>query len=444
MGRLRPKLSATDRRILALALPAFGALVIEPLYNLVDSAIVGHLGAAPLGGLAVATAALNLVGWAAGFLQMATVSSVAAKRSAGRRDDAARAAGAAYVAAGVLGLAALVALEAAAPALASALGGHHDASVHSAAVTYLGIAALGLPGLLITLGGNGHLVGLADTRRPLRIALGANIANVVLEVLLVDVIHLGVAGSAWGTVAAQYLSAAWFLLAARRAAIVPRRPGPLELRELAQAAAPLSVRTIALGVVYLAATAVAGRLGITRLGGHQIAMALWNLLALGLDALAVPAQVFVSEALATGGRDAARRLGGRVLRLGLAAGVVAGISTIALAPLIPPLFTSDPAVQRQASLALVCCGAQQPLAALAYVLDGLVLGAADYARLRRAMVLALFAFAPLALATAASPELGLVGLWLGLAMWMGARAILLWRRWGELVGARQLSGALVP
>ncbi|MDA8295677.1 MAG: MATE family efflux transporter [Actinomycetota bacterium] len=444
MGRFRPALSSTDRRILALALPALGALVIEPLYNLVDSAIVGHLGAAPLGGLAVATAALNVIGWAAGFLQMATVSAVAAKRSAERREEAARSAGAAYLAAGLLGLVALVLMELAAPGLASALGGHGDRAVRSAAVTYLDIAALGLPGLLVTLGGNGHLVGLADTRRPLRIALGANLANVALELLLVDVVHLGVAGSAWGTVAAQYLSAGWFLLAARRAAIVARWPGRQALAELARAAGPLSVRTMALGVVYLAATAVAGRLGVTRLGGHQIAMTLWNLLALGLDALAVPAQIFVSEALATDDRDAARRLGGRVLRLGLLAGVLAGIATIALALVIPPLFTTERAIQQQASLGLVCCGAQQPLAALAYVLDGLVLGAADYTRLRRAMVLALLGFAPLALATAASPELGLAGLWVALAMWLAARAGLLWRRWGELVGAAQLSGALAP
>lgn len=444
MGRFRPTLSLTDRRILALAFPALGALAIEPLYNLVDSAIVGHLGAAPLGGLAVATAALNVIGWAAGFLQMATVSAVAAKRSAGRREEAARSAGAAYLAAGLLGLVALVLMELAAPGLAGVLGGHGDGAVGSAAVTYLDIAALGLPGLLITFAGNGHLVGLADTRGPLAIALGANVANVALELLLVDVVHLGVAGSAWGTVAAQYLSGAWFLLAARRAAIVARRPGRQALTELARAAGPLSVRTMALGVVYLAATAVAGRLGVTRLGGHQIAMTLWNLLALGLDALAVPAQIFVSEALSTNDRDAAGRLGGRVLRLGLLAGVLAGTATIALALVIPPLFTTERAIRQQASLALVCCGAQQPLAALAYVLDGLVLGAADYGRLRRAMILALLGFAPLALATAASPELGLAGLWAALAMWLATRAGLLWRRWRELVGAAQLSGALAP
>src|SRR5205085_4897022 len=72
MRGVRPSLTSLDRRILGLAVPALGALIVEPLYNVTDTAIVGHLGRGPLGGLALAAAVLNLLGWTAAFLQMAT------------------------------------------------------------------------------------------------------------------------------------------------------------------------------------------------------------------------------------------------------------------------------------------------------------------------------------------------------------------------------------
>ncbi len=60
--------------------------------------------------------------------------------------------------------------------------------------------------------GNGYLRGVSDTRTPLLVVVAANVVNLVLEVVLVYGFDLGVAGSAWGTVVAQLLAAAWFLL----------------------------------------------------------------------------------------------------------------------------------------------------------------------------------------------------------------------------------------
>ena len=78
----------------------------------------------------------------------------------------------------------------------------------------------------------------------------------------------------------------------------PHRPGRAEVTALLRDGHQLSVRTIALGVVPLTTTAIAARLGPVALGGQQIAMRVWYLLALLLDALAVPAQVYVSHAWA--------------------------------------------------------------------------------------------------------------------------------------------------
>lgn len=422
-------MSEVDRRIVRLAVPALGSLVILPLYTITDTAIVGHLGRAPLGGLAIAMTVLNLVGWTSGFLQMATTSEVAYRR--GRDDDTgvARAAVTAYTVALGLGLfvAALVAL--AGPLLADVLGG--DGAVLDNATTYLRISAIGMPFLLLSLAGTGHQQGHEDARTPLRILLVSNAVNVALEVFFVYGLDWGVAGSAWGTVVAQAVAAGLFLAAAHRRLprLVP--PTATEVRALLRQGWELVVRTVALGAALTAATAIAAHVGTATLGGHQIALQVWLLLALTLDALAVPAQVYVGAALGQARVDDAVEIGCRCLRLALIASVAVGLLTIALSPVLPYVFTSDPEVRHVATTALVICGLLQPFAAYAFVYDGLLLGASDFSTLRRAMLLALIGFAPLAVATLVRPSIGITGVWLALACWLAARTLLLGRRWAS-------------
>ena len=419
-----------DRRIAALAVPALGSIAAEPLYTLVDTAIVGHLGREPLDALAIATSALSIVGWLTIFLATATTSAVA--RLVAARDAAAagRVVGAAYLLAVALGLITATGVAVAAPWVAAALGARGD--VASGAVGYLRVAAVGLPFLYLSYAGNGHLIGLADTRTPLRIAVAANAANAGLEAGLVFGAHLGLLGSAWGTVAAQAGAAAWYAAESwRRPRAAPGRPRGTEIRALLRDGHQLSVRTIALGLVPLAATAVTARLGPTLLGGQQVANRIWYMLSLSLDALAVPAQAFVSGSLGAGDPETARLTGRRTLRLGLAAGVALGAVTAALALGAPDLFTSDRAVRHAAVVGLLCSALTLPLAALAFVLDGLILGLADYAAMRRAMILAACAFAPVAALTLRFHWLGLPGIWAALGLWLAARSALLGGRWRE-------------
>jgi putative MATE family efflux protein len=429
-----------DRRIAALALPALGSIAAEPAYSLVDTAIVGHLGRVPLDSLAIATTALNMAAWLAIFLTTATTSAVAGLAAARATQKAGRTAGAAYLVAAAAGTAVAVALLITAPWLADLLGAHQ--LVLAGSVTYLRVSAAGLPFLYLSYAGNGHLIGLADTRTPLRIAVTANLLNVALELLLVYALHLGLLGSAWGTVAAQAAAAALYAAASwHRAQIRPRRPGRAEIKTLLQDGHRLSVRTIALGVVPLTTTAIAARLGPTALGGQQIAMRVWFLLALSLDALAVPAQVYVSSSLGAADRDGAHRVGRRTIRLGLVAGAGLGVLTAALAFGVPILFTSDPGVRHAALVALLVAAVTQPLAALAFVFDGLILGLSDYVAMRRAMILAVVAYVPAAVLVLRFHQLGLPGIWVALGLWLTARAVLLDRRWRAEFRAREGSTA---
>src|SRR5580693_5538901 len=404
-----------DRRIAKLAIPALGSIAAEPLYNLADTAIVGHLGRSPLDALALAVSVLSVVAWLAIFLSTATTTEVARNTAQGAHRAAAQAVGAAYA--------------------VWLLGGR--GAIGAAATEYARISAIGLPFLYLSFAGNGHLTGQQDTRTPLVIAVGANVVNVGLEALLVFGLHAGLAGSAWGTVVAQVVAAAAYAGASRRSALPPAGPGRADIGALLRDGHRLSVRTIALGVVPLAVTAVAARLGPVPLAGQQVAYRIWYLLSLSLDALAVPAQVYGSAALGTGDREAARLAARRTLVLGLAAGGVMAVITAALAFGAPQAFTTDPAVRHDAVIALLCAALTQPLAAPAFVYDGVILGLGDYTAMRRAMVISIFAFAPLALLVLRFHWLGLPGVWAALGCWMAARTVLLGRRWARAIGDRR-------
>ncbi|HEY5015973.1 MAG TPA: MATE family efflux transporter [Streptosporangiaceae bacterium] len=423
-----------DRRIAKLAIPALGSIAAEPLYNLADTAIVGHLGRSPLDALAIAASVLSVVAWLAIFLSTATTTEVARNSAQGAHRTAARAVGAAYAVAAGWGAVTATVLVILAPYAVWLLGGR--GAISSAAVEYARISAIGLPFLYLSFAGNGHLTGQQDTGTPLRIAVFANVVNVGLEALLVFGLHTGLAGSAWGTVVAQIVAAVAYARASRRSALRPAAPTGAELRALLRDGHRLSVRTIALGVVPLAVTAIAARLGPVPLAGQQIGYRVWYLLSLSLDALAVPAQVYVSAALGTGDREAARLAARRTLMLGLAAGIGLAVVTAALAFVAPQAFTADPAVRHDAVIALLCAALTQPLAALAFVYDGVILGLGDYTAMRRAMVVAIFAFAPLALLVLRFHRLGLPGVWAALGCWMAARTVLLGRRWARAIGDR--------
>ena len=100
-----------------------------------------------------------------------------------------------------------------------------------------------------------------------------------------------------------------------------------------------------------------------------------------------------------------------------------------IAALALPAFTHDPGIRHAATTALLVSALTQPAAALAFVLDGLILGISDYAAMRAAMIAAALAYAPPAILVLGFHGLGLPGIWLALGVWLAARSVLLGRRW---------------
>jgi putative MATE family efflux protein len=428
-----------DREILRLALPALGALAAEPLYVLADTAVVARMGTPQLGGLAIASTLLLTGAALFVFLAYGTTASVARLLGAGQDQAAAHEGVQGLWLAALLGTAVAVVTAIAAPALVDVMGAAGEVRGH--ALVYLRISLIGLPALLVTFAGTGYLRGLQDTRTPLVVTVVAVAANLALELVLVYGLDQGIGASAASTVVAQGGAAGVYVarvtrdVRARRVGVAP---DPAALRRLARVGWELFVRTAALRLSLTLGTAVAARSGTAALGAHQIAFELWSFLALVLDAVAIAGQALVGRLLGAGDAGGARAAGRRMLWWGLVAGAVAGVAIAALRGVLPRLFTDDAAVVAVCATLLVVVAALQPVNALVFVLDGVLIGAGDLRFLARAMVLAAAVFVPAALAVLAL-DLGVVWLWGAIGLLMAARLAALGARFAG--PAWQVTGA---
>ena len=409
---------AHDRAILALALPALGALAAEPLYVLVDTAIVGHLGTSQLASLAIAATVVSAAATVFNFLTYGTTARVARFHGAGRDADAAAVGSQALWLGLGIGLFLAVAIAALAGPAVSVMGGRGE--VAAGAEVYLRIAALGAPWFMVANSGQGFLRGMGDLRTPLVILVVAHAVNVVLELLFVYGLHWGLAGSAWGTVIAQTGMGLAFLAVQRRAGLA--RPDLAAMRPLMRVGAEIAVRTSALLGSFLVASAVLARIGPASLAAHQIAFQLFIFFALVLDALAIAAQVLVGRTLGSGDGAEARAAALRVILWSVVAGAVFAVGLLALEDVIPRLFTGDAVVQERAGEIWPIFALMMPVNGAVFALDGILIGAGDTRFIMWAMLAAAAVYVPIAL-LALHEGWGIRGVWWGLAALIAVRAV---------------------
>ncbi|MFF2021915.1 MATE family efflux transporter [Streptomyces sp. NPDC058171] len=417
-----------DREIVTLAVPAFGALVAEPLFLMADSAIVGHLGTAQLAGLAIASALLLTAVSVFVFLAYATTATVSRMVGAGDLQGAIRQGVDGVWLAILLGVVVTALTLPTAPALVELFGASDTAAPY--ALTYLRISALGIPAMLIVLAATGILRGLQNTKTPLYVAIGGFVANAVLNVVLVYGAGFGIAGSAWGTVIAQWGIATvygYVVVRGARRHGASLRPDAAGIRASARTGAPLLVRTLSLRLIMIIATAVAARLGDADVAAHQIVVNLWTLLAFALDAIAIAGQAIIGRYLGANDPEGAKAVCRRMVEWGVISGIVLGALVVLTSPLYIPLFSSDSAVRDAALPALIVIAVAQPICGIVFVLDGVLMGAGDGPYLAGAMVVTLVAFLPMVLLV---PVLdgGLTAVWVAMSLMMVVRMLTLWLR----------------
>ena len=419
-----------SREILRLAVPAFGALVAEPLFLLADSAIIGHLGVAQLAGVGLASAVLHTAVGLMVFLAYSTTPAVARAIGDGQLGKALAAGRDGVWLALLLGVLLAVAGFLAADPLIGLLGA--EGEVRAFAVDYLRWSMPGLVAMLLIFAGTGLLRGLQDTRTPLLVATAGFTLNIILNLWLVYGLGWSVAGSAAGTSVAQWAMAGVYLAIVRRNALrngVGLLPSWRGIRSMARVGSWLMLRTLTLRIAILATVLVATAQGTANLAAHQLAMTIFSFLAFALDALAIAAQALIGKELGASNAVKARLLTGTMVRWGLGFGAVTGLLLALAAPWAGALFTSDPEVQRMLALALWVLAAGQPLAGYVFVLDGVLIGAGDAKYLALAGVVNLAAYVPMLAAVAllgVPGGAGLGWLWAAFALgYMAARAMTL-------------------
>lgn len=407
-----------------------GALIAEPLFLLADSALVGHLGETPLAGLGLASAVLQTIIGLMVFLAYSTTPAVARWLGAGDRRAAVSVGVDGLWLALALGLVLAVAGAVATPVLVGVFGA--EPAVTEAATTYLRISMAGLPAMLLVFAATGLLRGLQDTRTPLVVAGFGFAANIGLNLWFIYGFGLGIAGSALGTVVAQWSMVTVYLAVvvrqARRegARLRPHRAGIL----LGAASGGwLFVRTVSLRAAILLAVFVATSLGSPELAAFQIAMTLFATLAFALDALAIAAQALVGRGLGASNVAHVRAVLSRCLEWGVLGGAALGIVVIAVSGVLGALFTGSNAVTSILPPTLVVLGLSVPLGGVVFVLDGVLIGAGDARYLALTGLLNFLAFAPLAVAVLVWAPSGAFGLALLMAAFtfgfLGARAVTL-------------------
>ncbi len=428
-----PPPASRRREILRLALPAFGALIAEPVFLLADAAIVGHLGVAQLAGVGLASAVLHTVVGLMVFLAYSTTPAVARAVGNGQLSTALAAGRDGVWLALMLGAFLAVAGFVAAGPLLDLMGARGE--VRTFAVDYLRWSMPGLAAMLLIFAGTGVLRGLQDTRTPLFVAAAGFTLNIALNLFLVYGLQLSVTGSAIGTSIAQWAMAVVYVVIVRRNARnhgVSLRPEWRGIRALTRVGSWLMLRTLSLRVAILATVLVATAQGSVNLAAHQLAMTVFTFLAFALDALAIAAQALIGKELGAARPAAARELTGTMVRWGIGFGVLTGILLAAAAPWAGLLFSSDAEVRAALAVALWVLAAGQPIAGFVFVLDGVLIGAGDAKYLAIAGVVNLAVYLPLLLLvgrTGAGGNAGLLWLWAAFSLgYMAARAVTLGAR----------------
>lgn len=375
---------APSRELLELSWPIATAMLGETAMSLVDTKLVGALGAPALAGVGMAAVVVYLCQAVVFGLMRGVKIRAAYAVGEGRADESVRYALAGAAMGLVAGLLVWSVTRDATPLL-SVL--HVDATTLAYARDFLAARTWGAPAACAAAALIQHRQAVGDARTPMRVGLCANVVNAVLAWALIHghfgLPALGVRGAGFGTACAEWLQLALLalptLLARRRAGA--RVPSGRSLWRAAREVAALGIPTgLHFGLEMLAFgtfTALLGSMGSTEMAAHQIALGALKASFLPGVAVAEAASVLVGRALGRGRPDEASRVVRSALALAVGFMVAVGLALGTAGAAIASLFTEDAAVVTVTSRLLWIAAAFQALDAVNIVLRGSLRGAKD-------------------------------------------------------------------
>lgn len=418
------QVEVTARQIFALAVPALGVLAAMPLYLLLDTAVVGRLGAFELAALAAGSAVHSALTTQLTFLSYGTTARSARLYGAGHRDRAVAEGVQATWLALIVGSLLALAVWIFGDAIARFMAG--DPAIASETARWLRISAIAIPLTLIIMAGNGWMRGVQDTRRPLYFVLAGLLPGAAAIVVLVG--RFGLIGSAIANVLGMGITSTLFIFWLHRQHSGSWQPRPQVIWKQLILGRDLILRSLSFQVAFISAAVVAARFGAPSLAAHQVMLQLWNFLTLVLDSLAIAAQALTGAALGKGSVEMARGVGRRVTAYSslfavLLAAVFAGGATF-----IPRIFTGDEAVLEAMRVPWWIFISMIVLGGVLFAIDGVLLGAGDAAFLRTISIgSVLIGFLP-GIWISYLVGGGLAGIWFGLLAFIVIRLVaVVWR-----------------
>ncbi|KAM0052305.1 putative multi antimicrobial extrusion protein [Helianthus debilis subsp. tardiflorus] len=292
---------------------------------------------------------------------------------------------------------------------------------------YLTIRALGAPAVLLSLSMQGVFRGFKDTKTPLYATVIGDVANIILDPILIFTCKLGVSGAAIAHVLSQYLISIILLVKLmQQVDLLPPSLKALQFSRFLRNGFLLLFKVLAAtGCVTLAAS-LATRLGATPMAAFQICLQVWLTSSLLADGLAVAGQAIIATSFAEKNYEKAISTASRVLLMGCVMGMGLGLFIGLGLQFGSGIFTKDINVKHIITIGLPFVAGTQPINSIAFIFDGVNFGASDFAYSAYSMILV--AIGSIGSLFALYKAAGFVGIWVALSVFMGLRAIAgIWR-----------------
>jgi MATE family multidrug resistance protein len=415
---------ATNRAVIAIALPVMISNVSTPIIGVVDTGVVGRIpDPAYIGAVAVGALIFDFVFWAFGFLRMGTTGMTAQALGAGDRNELADGLGRALLTAAAAG-AALILLQWPVRAAAFAFL-HASPEVESLARGYFDVRIWAAPATLANYALLGWFIGLGRTDIGLVLQLVLNLTNIALDALFVLGFGWDVRGVALGTLAAEYAAAAVGLGIAMRHLhglggrwSLARVLSPERVKRTFAINGDIMIRSLALVSVFIWFTAEGAKQGDVILAANAVLLQFISVAAFFLDGLAFAAEALVGRAI--GARHRAGLVGAARITTYWAFWTAAAAAFVLLlfGPTFIDTLTVDPGARAAARDYLPWAALSPLLGVWAFQLDGIFIGATRTAEMRNAMLASLAIYL---LAWRLLTPYGNVGLWAAFYVHYAAR-----------------------
>ena len=412
-----PSYGITHRRVLSIALPIVISNATVPILGAVDTGVIGQLGgAAPIGAVGIGAIILGALYWIFGFLRMGTVGLTSQALGGGDAKEV-RALFFRSIGTGVLAGMAFITFQI--PIFAAAFWiAPASAEVEGLARAYMSIRVWSAPAAIAIYGLSGWLIAQERTRAVLMVQLFMNVTNIILDFWFVLGLGLGVEGVAVATLIAEWSGLGLGLYLCRQVfrglalslwqQIVNRR----RLIHMMQVNGDILIRSVLLQAGFVSFLFFGAELGDVTLAANQVLLQFVYLASYAMDGFVFAAESLVGQAM--GARAVAQlRRGASVTAVwafGSALVLAAGFWIVG--PFVIDVMAKDPAVQEAARLYLPHMVAAPLLGALAWMLDGVFIGATRTQDMRNMMILSFLGYCGLVLLLL--PSFGNHGLWMAM------------------------------